>query len=109
MAQQVQVLLVDDLDGGEAHETVSFALDGNAYEMDLSTANAKQLRTDLASWVEHARKAGTRTTVNGTPKRRRNRARNDDIRAWANKQGYKVSDRGRISPKIVTEYDEAHS
>ena len=112
MAQQVSVLLVDDLDGGEATETVAFGLDGTAYEMDLSTENAKQLRTDLGTWVEHARKAGTQTTGNGTPQSRRRsragRARNDDIRAWANGHGYKVSDRGRISPAVVSAYDAAH-
>ena len=48
MAQKVQVLLVDDLDGSEATETVSFGLDGVAYEIDLSSGNAGQLRTELA-------------------------------------------------------------
>ena len=41
MAQKVQVLLVDDLDGGPAEETVSFALDGVTYEIDLNAQNAK--------------------------------------------------------------------
>ena len=44
MAQQVQVVLVDDLDGGKAAETVSFALDGVSYEIDLSAKNAAKLR-----------------------------------------------------------------
>ena len=44
MAQKVQVLLVDDIDGSEATETVSFGLDGVAYEIDLSSGNAGQLR-----------------------------------------------------------------
>jgi hypothetical protein len=60
MAQRVQVLLVDDIDGGNAAETVSFALDGVSYEIDLSEANAQKLRDDLASWVGHARRAGGR-------------------------------------------------
>ena len=42
MAQKVQVLLVDDLDGGEATETVAFSLDGTTYEIDLSSDNATQ-------------------------------------------------------------------
>ena len=42
MARKVQVLLVDDLDGGAADETVSFALDGASYEIDLSSDNAKK-------------------------------------------------------------------
>src|ERR1700755_2703481 len=56
MAQKVQVLLVDDLDGGEATETVSFGLDGSSYEIDLSTANADKIRKELALYIEKARK-----------------------------------------------------
>ena len=48
MAQKVQVLLVDDLDGSEATETVSFGLDGVSYEIDLSSGNAGELRNELA-------------------------------------------------------------
>ena len=56
MAQKVQVLLVDDLDGGEATETVSFGLDGSSYEIDLSSANADKIRKELALYIEKARK-----------------------------------------------------
>lgn len=113
MAQQVQVQLIDDLDGGEATETVTFALDGTPYEIDLSEANAKQLRGDVGRWADVARKAGTQTASNGTAGRSRRRtaatrARNDEIREWARQRGYKVSERGRISPAVVTEYDETH-
>jgi len=108
MAQQVQVLLVDDLDGTEGSETISFGLDGASYEIDLSTVNAKKLRGDLALWLEHARRATG--PANGTPKRTRtSRTRAADIRTWAREQGYKVSGRGRIPPAIVGEYDAAHS
>ena len=51
MAQRVQIILEDDYDGGEADETVSFALDGAEYEIDLSTANATELRNALGSVV----------------------------------------------------------
>ena len=47
MAQKVQVILVDDIDGGEADETVSFSLDGVSYEIDLSESNATELRDAL--------------------------------------------------------------
>jgi hypothetical protein len=57
MAQKVQVLLVDDLDGGEATETVAFSLDGTTYEIDLSSDNAGKLRKEFAPYVDHARKA----------------------------------------------------
>jgi len=112
MAQRVQVLLVDDIDGGNAAETVSFALDGVSYEIDLSEANAQKLRDDLASWVGHARRAGGRRS---TGRRAANggaaRAGRGDlaaVRDWARKHGHKVSDRGRISAEVQDAYDKAH-
>ena len=60
MAQRVQIILEDDYDGGSADETVSFALDGAEYEIDLSSKNATGLRDALAPWVAHARKIGGR-------------------------------------------------
>jgi hypothetical protein len=107
MAQKVQVLLVDDLDGSEATETVAFGLDGAAYEIDLSSGNAGKLRKELAHYVEHARKASA-------PARRRRartgpgRERSAQIRQWAKQRGYKVNERGRIPANIVAEYEAAH-
>ena len=42
MAQRVNVVLVDDLDGSEAAETVNFGLDGANYEIDLSAEQRRQ-------------------------------------------------------------------
>ena len=53
MAQKVQVVLVDDLDGGTADETVTFSLDGVSYEIDLTHDNAARLRDLLAPYVGH--------------------------------------------------------
>ncbi len=110
MAQKVQVLLVDDLDGGEATETVAFSLDGTTYEIDLSSDNATKLRKEFATYVDHARKASG--GAGGTRRRRARtgpgRERSSEIRAWAKQRGYKVSERGRIPAQIISEYDAAH-
>ena len=58
VAQKVQVLLVDDVDGSEASESVSFGFDGTTYELDLSEKNAKKLRDELGPWIKAARKTG---------------------------------------------------
>jgi len=58
MAQMIVVRLIDDIDGGEADETVSFALDGKAYEIELSKKNAASLRKLLAPYIESGRTAG---------------------------------------------------
>jgi hypothetical protein len=57
MAQTVIVQLTDDIDGGEADETISFSLNGKSYEIDLSTKNAERLRETFAPFIEKARKA----------------------------------------------------
>lgn len=108
MAQRM--VLVDDIDGGEASETVVFALDGTTYEIDLNADNAGQLRDDLASWVSHARQSANasarRTTRRGVSRPSGND--NASIRAWARTAGHSVSDRGRIPAEIVDAYNAAH-
>lgn len=56
MAQTVIVQLTDDIDGGEADETISFALNGEDYEIDLSAENAERLRDAFAPFIEKGRK-----------------------------------------------------
>ncbi len=110
MAQQVKVILVDDIDGGEADETVRFAVDGTSYEIDLNTKNVGSFRDALAPYVSAARKAGRNTSSRGARRtssgERRGRAA--DIRAWARTSGIEVSERGRVPAKVVELYDAAH-
>lgn len=110
MAQRVQVLLVDDLDGGEADETVSFALDGVNYEIDLSETNAESMRESLAEWVSNARRVSGRASRTRGGRSRQAAASKIDlsaVRAWARDNGYQVSDRGRVSADILAAYDAA--
>lgn len=106
MAQKVQVVLVDDIDGGTADETVTFALDGVTYEIDLTTANAATLREAVAPWIGAGRRVGGRSRTPG----RRTGARsaggkNTEIREWARSAGYSVSDRGRIPAEVKAAFD----
>ncbi|GAA1672849.1 Lsr2 family protein [Citricoccus zhacaiensis] len=97
MAQKAQVVLIDDLDGSPAKETVSFGLDGRHYEIDLSTANAKQLRGELTAYVRQGR-----ATAPQAPPRPA-----AAIRQWAQQNGYDVSARGRIHQDILEAYNNA--
>ncbi len=108
MAQKVQVLLVDDIDGTEATETVSFALDGVAYEIDLSTGNAGQLRTELSQYLEHARKSSGAQLRRRRQRNGAGREQSAAIREWARTHGHKVNERGRIPANVVAEYEAAH-
>ena len=116
MVQRVQIILEDDYDGGEADETVSFALDGAEYEIDLSSANAEKLRDELAIWIGHARKTGGRRRRTGGASTTTTKAADSsggagstsEIRAWALANGHDVSSRGRVSSEVREAYDRAH-
>ena len=118
MAQKVQVTLVDDIDGSEATETVSFAVDGSTYEIDLNKENAAALRDDFARYVGAARKAGGSgaSTARRSP-RGGSRAPSSGgsdreevqrIREWARANGHKVSERGRLSSSVLEAYRAAN-
>ena len=102
--------LVDDLDGGDAEQTVKFALDGIQYEIDLSDKNAQKLRDVFAPYVASGAKvARGGVVVGGRAARGRggataDREQNKAIREWAKKSGKDISDRGRIPQEIVDEF-----
>lgn len=110
--QQITTSFTDDLDGTEldasAVTTVQFSLDGTTYEIDLSETNAAALREDLATWIEHARKVSGRSSTRKTTRSSAaagDREESTAIREWARANGHQVSDRGRISAKVVEAYN----
>jgi hypothetical protein len=115
MARRIVHQLVDDIDGtvleiGEG-ETVLFSLDGVAYEIDLTDANATALRDALAPYVAAARSISSSRGASSEPSRKRRRSGQQDysaIRAWAKDNGYQVSERGRVPASVVEAYDAAH-
>ncbi|MFJ9752863.1 histone-like nucleoid-structuring protein Lsr2 [Streptomyces chartreusis] len=109
MAQKVQVLLVDDLEGGEADETVTFALDGKTYEIDLTTGNAGELRGLLDPYMKSGRRTGGRAS-GGRGKTRASGSSEETavIRAWARQQGFEVNDRGRVPAAVRAAYEKAN-
>ena len=115
MAQRVRIELTDDLlaDETPADETVTFALDGVTYEIDLTADNAGKLRDELAPWIASARRpSGQRRQAARPGVSRRSRGGTgsaNDIRVWARAQGMEVSDRGRVRDEVRTAYEAAHA
>lgn len=104
MAQRVVVTISDDLEGGEAEETVTFGLDGRLYEIDLNSVNASKLRDALAPYVEAGRKRAR------SGKTYRHTAVAPDpaaVRAWARSHGMEVPPRGRIPKKVYEAFNES--
>lgn len=106
MAQRVQVILEDDLDGTSADETVRFGLDGVDYEIDLSTDNAEKLRDALAQWVGHARKQSRGRGAASAASRKAGSP--TEIRAWARANGLEVNSRGRVPSHVREAYEAAN-
>jgi len=114
MARRIVHQLVDDIDGsvlevGEG-ETVHFSLNSASYEIDLNAAHAEELRKALEPYIAAGRKAGSSQTARSSSPRKRP-VRNPEvaaIRAWANENGYTLSERGRVPAPIVEAYNAAH-
>ncbi len=118
MARRIVHQLVDDLDGTileiGAGETVLFSLDGTAYEIDLTDANAAALRDAFAPYVAAGRTISSSRASGGSSssaQRKRRRSGQQDysgIREWAKENGYKVSERGRVPASVLEAYEAAH-
>ncbi len=106
MAQKIQTLFIDDLDGSEADGTIRFGLDGTDYEIDLSVAHSEELHKALAPYVAHARKAsGARRAARG--RRNTNAIDTHKVREWAREQGIDIKERGRVPATVVEKYRQA--
>lgn len=115
VAQKVNILFIDDIDGSEAKGTVKFGLDGTGYEIDLSKGNEEALYDALGPFIEKARKiTAPRPGPQGRTRRsERVRAGTDlaltmQIRAWAKENGYDIKDRGRVPADIAAKYQAVH-
>lgn len=119
MAQKVLVQFVDDLDGsvGEDVSTVTFALDGVSYEIDLREENASKLRDSLEDYVASARRVGGRVRrpsvpVSPAPVRTpdvRSKEQTKAIRDWAKQNGHELADRGRIPANVIAAFEASHA
>jgi len=108
--QRITTELVDDLDatiiGPGEGGTVTFALDGASYEIDLGLANQQVLQDALAPFIAHARSTARRGSA---APRKRSSGTSDTaaVREWAQRNGHTVGDRGRIPAEIRAAYEAA--
>ena len=110
MAQKIQTLFIDDIDGSEAEGTVRFALDGAEYEIDLNAKNAEALRKALSRYVEAARRSSGAAARRPARSGRRAAAsglNTTEVREWAKAQGIEVKDRGRVPAELVVRFRAA--
>lgn len=122
MAKRETVVYSCDLHEGDMTDgvgTVSFGLDGQAYELDACEEHREQLQDAFAPYVGAARKAGGSTGGSRRPSRSSSRAAGSGgggadreevqrIREWARENGHQVSERGRLSSSVLEAYRAAH-
>ncbi|OZE13466.1 hypothetical protein CH249_01295 [Rhodococcus sp. 05-2255-3B1] len=120
MAKQIYTQLIDDLDDKEipdgTGENITFSVNGNEYEIDLSDKNAKEFHRKLDYYIGYSTKVGGRkgrkpsaggsTTAATSPKR--DAAQTRAIREWALASGYEISARGRIPVSVEEAFNAAH-
>jgi hypothetical protein len=108
VAQKIQTLFIDDLDGSEAEGTVRFGLDGAEYEIDLNTKHADALRAVLSQYVAAARRsAGARKPARSGRRASGNTLNSTEVRDWARSQGIEVKDRGRVPAELIVKFKAA--
>ena len=110
MAQKVQTILIDDLDGSQADSTVRFGLDGTDYEIDLNADHAHATSADaLARYVNAARRTSNAARQPARTARRApaSGSNTTKVREWAKAQGIDVKDRGRIPAELVVKFKAA--
>jgi hypothetical protein len=113
-------VITDDIDGSTGAETVSFVFQGESYEIDLAKKNRTAFEKALKPYIDAARRSagrgnrggnrgGRRAAQGGRGRGRSGRSSTDlaAVRAWAQENGYQVSERGRISREVMEAYEGA--
>jgi hypothetical protein len=111
VATTTTVTLIDDLDGDQADETITFGVDGRAFEIDLSAPNAARLREVFAPLVQAGRRRGSvRSAATAKPRgsTTAGREQSQAVRDWARANGLEVADKGRISGDVLAKFQAAH-
>jgi hypothetical protein len=114
--QKTVITKIDDLTGKEYDEgeTITFVVQGEAFEIDLNNRNAAQFKRSLAKYMEKGRKVRAERPVGRTHRQGDGRKVKHDreyvraVRAWAQENGYSVSDRGRVPLSVYDAYEKAN-
>jgi hypothetical protein len=110
MAQKVETVFIDDLDGSKADTTIRFGLDGTDFEIDLNGTHADELRKAAQRYIQAGRKvSNVRRSTRGASRRSTTSggASSSEVREWAKSEGYEVKERGRIPAELVVKFQAA--
>ena len=97
-----KVVRVSDVSGELSTHRIVWQVGKSSYVLDLTDKEHEQFEKALKPWIEASTKTGS--------KRRAATATSETatIRAWAQAEGVKVSDRGKLSDDVIAKYRAAH-
>lgn len=103
----IRKVVESDISGKANAATFTFGVGETWYEIDLTDEERKELEKHLTNYTKKGRKAterpGRKKLVPDTSVEER-----EQIRKWAQEQGYDFAPYGRIPKKIFADYFEAH-
>ncbi|GAB2603838.1 histone-like nucleoid-structuring protein Lsr2 [Pseudactinotalea suaedae] len=105
MATKTVTVLIDDVDGSAADRTVDISLDGERYEIDLSTAHHHEMVRDLARYMAVARRVGG--TGSPTPFYSDIKADPRAVREWARSNGIDLPASKRVPKDVIAQFHAA--
>ena len=110
MAQKIQTLFIDDLDGSSAEGTVRFGLDGAEYEIDLNAGTRRSYGMRWpATWMLPPGGRQRPQAIPRQPTRKGGGVNTTEVREWARAQGIEVKDRGRVPADLMVKFRSATS
>jgi hypothetical protein len=116
VAKKTIQVITSDLSGEELEpgqgETIRFSVGGADYSIDLTEAEAEELRSTFDKYVKVATRASSRGTQSTSRKASGSGRSSEElahIRTWAKENGHKVSERGRIKTEVLEAFDAAQN
>ena len=83
--KKTHVVLIDDIDGTPAKDTVTFTFQGVTYEIDLSEEHISEMSADFEKWISSSRRIGGRAVRGSRVASSAPLSRAGEIRTWAQK------------------------
>jgi hypothetical protein len=98
VSREIQLVILDDITREPADEAVTIGLNGEWWELDLTTAHADDLRETLGQWTRRGRQTdGVPTPLPGPVSDNPVTARRDyfrRMRTWGNDNGFRTVKKG---------------
>jgi nucleoid-associated protein Lsr2 len=109
-----KALIFDDLDGSELATTMVFAIDGQAWEVDLNAEHRAEFDAFMTRYIKAGRRVEQSPDRRTEPRKKQGKhsqtqTESAAIRRWAPANGHVVGPKGRIPSSVVDAYRQAHN